>query len=55
MIVLFTAGGTDLARYYACVGGTGAILVFAYEAPLDKFVEQADEIELMIRQIVVPE
>jgi hypothetical protein len=55
VVVLFTAGGQDLARYYACVGGQGAILVFAYEAPLDKFVDQADEIELMIRQIVIPD
>lgn len=55
VVVLFSAGGTDLARYYACVGGEGATLVFAYEAPLDKFVDQADEIDLMIQQISIPE
>ena len=55
VVVLFTSNGSDWARYYACVGGSGAILVFAYEAPLDKFVDQADEIEQMINQIVIPE
>jgi hypothetical protein len=54
VVVLFTAGGQDLARYYACFGGSGAILVFAFESPLADLADQVDDIETMLGQVRIP-
>jgi hypothetical protein len=56
MVVFFTAGGVDYARYYACFEGNDgqSMLVFAYEALEKDIKTEFENIQTMLDLIRVP-
>jgi hypothetical protein len=56
MVVFFTAGGVDYARYYACFQGNDgqSMLVFAYEALEKDIKTEFENIQTMLDLIRVP-
>ena len=56
MVVFFTAGGVNYARYYACFEGNNgqAMLVFAYEALEKDIKSEFENIQTMLDLIRVP-